>query len=81
MSMECRKFYKAFFSIENFYLHQVRACEIININRFSELLKAPTGSGKTEAVVAPFLAQFIDNEFTIAPRMIYVLPMKVLLKQ
>ncbi len=42
------------------------------------LLKATTGSGKTEAVLAPFLSQFINNRFHIAPRLIYVLPMRVL---
>ncbi len=46
--------------------------------RFPMLLKAPTGSGKTEAVLAPFFYQFLANDFFIAPRLIYVLPMKVL---
>lgn len=78
MSKECRKFYKDFFNIDKPYKHQERAWEIINTNIFPVLLKAPTGSGKTEAVVAPFLAQFTDNELTIAPRMIYILPMRVL---
>ena len=41
-------------------------------------MKALTGSGKTEAVIAPFLSQFVDNKFPIASRMIYVLPMRVL---
>lgn len=45
---------------------------------FPILIKAPAGSGKTEAVLAPFLHQFIDNKFQIAPRMVYVLPMSVL---
>ena len=42
------------------------------------MVRAPTGSGKTEAVIAPFLYQFIENDFFIAPRLIYVLPMRVL---
>uniref|UniRef100_A0A7C3J6U5 CRISPR-associated helicase Cas3 n=1 Tax=candidate division WOR-3 bacterium TaxID=2052148 RepID=A0A7C3J6U5_UNCW3 len=42
------------------------------------ILKAPTGSGKTEAILAPFLNQFLENNFYIAPRLIYVLPMRVL---
>lgn len=29
-------------------------------------------------MLAPFLSQFIDNDFHIAPRLIYVLPMRVL---
>jgi len=45
---------------------------------FPILIKAPTGSGKTEAVLAPYLFQFINNKFHIAPRLIYVLPMRVL---
>jgi len=50
----------------------------IHATEYPLLLKAPTGSGKTEAVLAPFLSQFLDNKFHIAPRMIYVLPMRVL---
>lgn len=34
--------------------------------------------GKTEAVVAPFLHQHLTGSFTIAPRLIYVLPTRVL---
>jgi len=45
---------------------------------FPLLIKAPTGSGKTEAIVAVFLNQFLENNFNIAPRLIYVLPMRVL---
>ena len=50
----------------------------IQTESFPLLLRSPTGSGKTEAVLAPFLSQFIDNNYLIAPRMIYVLPMRVL---
>lgn len=45
---------------------------------FPLIIKAPTGSGKTEAVVMPFLYQFYNSSFNIAPRLIYVLPMRVL---
>lgn len=38
----------------------------------------PCGEGKTEAVVAPFLAQFVERRFTFAPRLIYVLPTQAL---
>lgn len=41
----------------------------------------PTGEGKTEAVAAPFLAQFTDGWFPIAPRLIYVLPSRALSDQ
>jgi len=45
------------------------------------LLKAPTGSGKTEAVVVPFLCQWLIGKWPIAPRLIYVLPMRALANQ
>jgi CRISPR-associated endonuclease/helicase Cas3 len=54
--------------------------EIFN-NNFPLLIKSPTGSGKTEAVIFPFLSQFLQNKFFIAPRLIYVLPMRVLVNQ
>lgn len=72
------KFYKEHFNIDYPYLHEINSWEQINALNFPLLLKAPTGSGKTEAVLAPFLSQFIDNKFYIAPRLIYVLPMRVL---
>jgi len=58
--------------------HQVQMLKLLMAGKFPILLKAPTGSGKTEAVVVPFLHQFLRNEFTLAPRLIYVLPMRVL---
>ncbi|MDR7464809.1 MAG: CRISPR-associated helicase Cas3' [Armatimonadota bacterium] len=42
----------------------------------SVILHAPTGSGKTEAAVLPFLAGAVD-----APRLTYVLPMRALADQ
>ena len=45
------------------------------------LLKAPTGSGKTEAVLMPFLYQWREDRWPIAPRLIYVLPMRALANQ
>ncbi len=42
------------------------------------LVKAPTASGKTEAVCAPFLTQLIMNHYPISPRLIYTLPLKSL---
>lgn len=76
--MKVDEFYKQYFSIESLYCHQIKVWEIFEQNKFPLLVKAPTGSGKTEAVLAPFLSQFIDNNFHIAPRIIYVLPMRVL---
>jgi CRISPR-associated endonuclease/helicase Cas3 len=60
------------------YKFQIQVGERILEGKFPLLIKAPTGAGKTEAVLFPFLNQFIDNKFYIAPRMIYVLPMRVL---
>ncbi len=71
-------FYKNYLSIDYPFDHQINLWERIHVNNFPLFLKAPTGSGKTEAVLAPFLSQFVDNKFFIAPRMIYVLPMRVL---
>lgn len=76
--LEVQQFYKKNFHIDTPYEHQKKTWENLNAVKLPLLLKAPTGSGKTEAVLAPFLSQFIDNNFHIAPRMIYVLPMRVL---
>jgi len=69
--------FRNFFEFEP-YQFQLEVEEKILEGKFPLLIKAPTGSGKTEAVLFPFLNQFIDNKFYIAPRMIYVLPMRVL---
>jgi len=60
------------------YPFQREVTESLIKGNFPILIKAPTGSGKTEAVLAPYLSQFFRNEFYIAPRLIYVLPMRVL---
>lgn len=44
-------------------------------------VRLPCGYGKTESVVVPFLAQAICNKWTLAPRMIYVLPTRALCNQ
>jgi CRISPR-associated endonuclease/helicase Cas3 len=76
--MKAEQFYNKHFNIASPFDHQISMWDRINDVEFPVLLKAPTGSGKTEAVLAPFLSQFIDNKFRIAPRLIYVLPMRVL---
>lgn len=76
--MEAREFYKKYLGIENPFHHQVFLFEKLTSGFFPLVLKAPTGSGKTEAVVAPFLSQFVSGDFIIAPRLVYVLPMRVL---
>ncbi len=69
--------FKNLFNLEP-YDFQVKVIKKISNNEIPLLIKAPTGSGKTEAVLAPFLFQFEDNNIFIAPRLIYVLPMRVL---
>lgn len=79
--MDANDIYKNF-KINNPYPYQIEV-----FNKFEQflsegkplLIKAPTGSGKTESVLFPYLNQFISNKFKIAPRMIYVLPMRVLI--
>lgn len=72
------EFYRKYFNIENPHKHQLDMWKTFRQGQFPILLKAPTGSGKTEAVLAPFLSQFLEKRFYIAPRLIYVLPMRVL---
>lgn len=74
----CQNFYQKFLKIDSPYEHQKEIWNKLLEGRFPLLLKAPTGSGKTEAVIAPFLSQFLNDDFPIAPRLIYVLPMRVL---
>jgi CRISPR-associated endonuclease/helicase Cas3 len=76
--VEANEFYERVFKIGSPYKHQLEVWERLTNNEFPLLLKAPTGSGKTEAVLAPFLNQFLERKFTIAPRLIYALPMRVL---
>ena len=45
------------------------------------LVKLPCGYGKTEAAVAPFLAQFMVGDYPLAYRLIYVLPTRALCNQ
>jgi CRISPR-associated endonuclease/helicase Cas3 len=76
--IKAEQFYSQYFNIDSPFDHQINLWESVHAMYSPSLLKATTGSGKTEAVLAPFLSQFIDNKFHIAPRMIYVLPMRVL---
>lgn len=45
------------------------------------LIRLPCGYGKTESAVIPFLSQAITNKWSLAPRMIYVLPTRALCNQ
>lgn len=72
------EFYRGYLGISDPYSHQKEMWNEIIEGNFPLIVKAPTGSGKTEGVIAPFLYQFVENKFSIAPRLIYVLPMRVL---
>lgn len=58
------------------YPHQVAAADAF-LSGQSVVLRAPTGSGKTEAVVGPFL-HALRNGHAPSDRLIYSLPMRVL---
>ncbi|NAZ24246.1 MAG: CRISPR-associated helicase Cas3' [Thermofilum sp.] len=42
------------------------------------VVQAPTASGKTEAVAATFLSQWVEEDWWLAPRLIYTLPTRAL---
>ncbi len=73
-----KQVYKEYLQIGSPYDYQQEVFSLIHQNRCPLLIQSPTGSGKTEAVLAPFLSQFVNNKFHIAPRLLYVLPMRVL---
>ena len=52
-----------------------------DISKNPLLLRLPCGYGKTESVIIPFLAQAIDNRWSLAPRLIYILPSRALCNQ
>lgn len=80
--MDTSAFYKKFLHIAPYY-HQEEMFKLLwqIKDKTLFLLRAPTGSGKTESVVAPFLAQWVENQFNLAPRLIYVLPTRGLCNQ
>lgn len=78
MDTQIRNFYSRYLKIPKPYEHQLKVWHLMEEGKFPILVRAPTGSGKTESVVAPFLNQFVTQDFYIAPRLIYVLPTRVL---
>ncbi len=76
--MEAAEAYKTLFGFDRPYAHQTRLFEACRGEEFPLLLRAPCGTGKTEAAVAAWLAQFLDCQFTLPPRLIYVLPTQAL---
>jgi len=63
------------------YAHQTGLFQASRDGAFPLVLRAPCGTGKTEAAVAPWLAQFLDGQFSLPPRLIYVLPTQALCNQ
>jgi CRISPR-associated endonuclease/helicase Cas3 len=53
--MSINDFYKHYLGITTPHTYQTQAWDMIEREKYPILLKAPTGSGKTEAVVVPFL--------------------------
>ncbi|MEM3056571.1 MAG: DEAD/DEAH box helicase, partial [Candidatus Bathyarchaeia archaeon] len=49
----------------------------INKNKIT-LVRLPCGYGKTMIGLVPFMAQAVEEVWDIAPRLIYVLPMRTL---
>lgn len=44
-------------------------------------VRLPCGYGKTESIIAPFLTQAVENEWRLAPRLVYLLPTRALCNQ
>jgi len=77
--MDAVTFYMRIMGIEQPYAHQRALFEVLTAGTPpATVLRAPCGSGKTEAAVAPFLHQFVTQDFSLAPRLIYVLPTRAL---
>ncbi|HLI46752.1 MAG TPA: hypothetical protein VKU94_06110 [Geobacterales bacterium] len=56
--VEANEFYERVFKIGSPYKHQLEVWERLTNNEYPLLLKAPTGSGKTEAVLARSTKEF-----------------------
>ncbi|HXH13095.1 MAG TPA: CRISPR-associated helicase Cas3' [Alphaproteobacteria bacterium] len=77
--MDATAFYRELLHIDQPHAHQRTLFELLSTDPApATLLRAPCGSGKTEAAVAPFLHQFVTHDFVLAPRLIYVLPTRAL---
>jgi len=70
------QWFKKITEFDKVYPHQRKAGEALQ-NGKSVLLRAPTGSGKTEAVLVPFLKL---RKKELPGRLIYSLPMRVLVE-
>lgn len=54
------------------------ALKKISVDGGIVVVEAPTAAGKTEAVVSGFLSQGLEDDWWLAPRLIYMLPTKAL---
>ncbi len=79
--MQAARVYATLFGLERPYEYQARCFEAIADWQGPLFVRAPCGAGKTEAVAAPFFAQFLENSFPLAARLIYVLPTQALCNQ
>ncbi|RLG64096.1 CRISPR-associated helicase Cas3' [archaeon] len=65
------------------YSHQLetwkKLTEVVNEDLKVIVLKAPTSAGKTEAAIIPYIYQIVQDDWFIAPAVIYVLPNRSLI--
>jgi CRISPR-associated endonuclease/helicase Cas3 len=59
------------------YKHQIEAMKLLMQGK-SVVLRAPCGTGKTEAVLIPFILQILEEGQILPHHLIYSLPMRVL---
>lgn len=69
------------FSPNNEQTEIFRTLTDLDISKNPLLIRLPCGYGKTESVIIPFLNQTISKKWSLAPRVIYVLPTRALCNQ
>lgn len=77
--MNINDFYKSYLSITIPHMHQIKMWEKVKKGKYPILLKAPTGSGKTEAPLALFSFTVCEKQISHCIT-ICVLPTVVLVK-
>jgi len=56
-------------------------CKLASLPTASRILKVPTGAGKTAAAIIPWLYRFVSGAPDAPRRLVYCLPMRVLVEQ